>query len=110
MADVELDRSADGSSISPRVGDRILIRLPESPAGGYRWSAESIPDPVLALSASEFTAGPASRPGGGGMRAFAFDVRQAGTGELRLRLSRAWESESPAASEFSIQIRARDPE
>ena len=104
MADRVLDASDRGSSVRAAVGDRLLIRLPESPTNGYLWSADTFTASVLTLEGSKFTKAGDSKLGAGGIRTFSFGLLNAGHGEVRLRLRRAWERDRPPAEEFAIEV------
>ncbi len=104
MSDRVLDASDSGSSVRAAVGDRLLIRLVESPTNGYLWAADEFPTSVLALLGSEFTRAPESQLGGGGLRTFTFGVLDLGRGEVRLRLRRPWERDRPPAQEFALEV------
>lgn len=101
-----LTRADSGRTVDLRVGDRLLIRLDESPTTGFAWTGEG-GDDTLVQQASDFA--PTSTAfGGGGLRSFLFMAEQAGVAELRLRLWRAWEGDSSVVGVFTVTARIRE--
>lgn len=98
-----LTRTDSGKTIDLRVGDRLLVRLEESPTTGFAWAREG-GDDTLVQQASDFA--PASAGvGGGGLRSFLFMAEKAGVVQLRLRLWRAWEGDSSVIEVFTATAR-----
>lgn len=98
-----LTRADSGSTVDLRVGERLLVRLDESPTTGFAWTREGGND-ALVEQDSDFA--PASAGlGGGGLRSFLFMAEKAGVVQLRLRLWRAWEGDSSVVEVFTATAR-----
>lgn len=84
--------------------DVVLIRLEENPTTGYRWEVDAVDDRVVELQNSNYSMATESGVGGGGVRTFTFKAKSPGTGSIRLKLRRAWESEDAATNHFAVTI------
>lgn len=100
----------EGKTIKVRVGTKFTVELRGVPTAGYVWEAAEIP-PFLAAAGA--TSGPTStdqlKPGfagGSHWEVLAFDVKEAGSGVLRLVQRRPWEADEPPADEFQATIEA----
>ncbi|MDT0457852.1 protease inhibitor I42 family protein [Streptomyces sp. DSM 41527] len=71
---------ADDTEIAVSAGDRFSVRVPDDPAGGYRWIiAEPRPDPAVLRAAG--SGGPPPAATG---RYLAFEAVRPGRTDLRL--------------------------
>lgn len=84
--------------------DVVLIRLEENPTTGYRWEVDAVDDRVVELQDSHYSMATGTGIGGGGVRTFTFKAKSPGTGFIRFKLRRAWESEDAAAERFAVTI------
>jgi inhibitor of cysteine peptidase len=94
VADIEIRESGTSVTVSP--GDRIVIRVPETPSTGYQWAPETIPD-ALELISSEFEPPTQLRPGAAGERTIHLSATKPGRGETIFRLVRGWQTDAPLA-------------
>jgi inhibitor of cysteine peptidase len=92
----------DGTSQTCRigVGDRVELRLPETPTTGYRWHAD--PGPLLRLVDDTY-AGQTNPRGAGGVRVLTFEATGAGRAEVSLVKRRAW-GDSSAVAQASVAV------
>ncbi|MGX1758756.1 protease inhibitor I42 family protein [Streptomyces lydicus] len=75
---------ADDTEISVFAGDRFSVRVPDDPAGGYRWIiAEPRPDPAV-LRAAGAHGDTGDPPPDGTARHLAFEAVRPGRTDLRL--------------------------
>jgi inhibitor of cysteine peptidase len=89
--------------VSP--GESVVIRLPENPTTGYRWSVEEIDPAVVEVGESEFEPSQELRQAGaGGTRSFHLRARQSGTSPVTLVLRRPWESSGESLRRFQVNI------
>ena len=102
MAEHVLTESADNSRLSVRVGDRIVIRLPENSGAGYAWEADSLDDDRLELTARTYEAD--ATIGGEGVGVLTFAAKATGRTRLELRKVRPWESPRRSTGRFSIAV------
>lgn len=100
MALVHLSEKDAEVQTAVSKGDTVELRLRETPTTGYRWRWR-LPE-SLALVADEHVTAEPGRPGQGGQRRLAFDVRDVGTHELRAELARPWEEAAATALTFVI--------
>jgi len=101
VAVTEIEVHSSGERVKASTGDRIVIQIPENATTGYRWVVADLPT-TLALASDELLPPTSTRPGAGGERRIALDVRGAGEGEVVLSLVRPWEGE--AADRFVLSI------
>lgn len=101
----ELGESDAGSRHRVRVGERVTVRLPETPTTGYRWEVLD-PDPRLELVDDRFE-GTAEPRGAAGVRVLVFEPAAAGVLGLRLVRRRRWGGGEPV-DDFSVEVDARD--
>lgn len=88
--------------VSVRVGDRIVLRLPENPTTGYRWQTEFPPFLRLAHDANEH----GEAPGAGGFRVLELVVAAAGLDEIRLACARPMDAANARIDQFNVVLEA----
>jgi inhibitor of cysteine peptidase len=105
MDTLTLGEADDGKPLALQRGQRVLLRLPETPTTGYRWE----PPPEVTLLADDFAPLQAEAAAGtGGMRTLCFELASATTtGPVRFELRRAWGGGPPAGS-FTLQVTVQD--
>jgi inhibitor of cysteine peptidase len=102
---VEVSESDDGAVKRVSPGEGVVIRLPENPTTGYRWSVEEIDPSVVEVAESEFEPSEEpSRPGAGGTRYLHLRARQPGTSPVTLVLRRPWESGGESLRRFQVNL------
>src|SRR5262245_8197601 len=100
MGVAEIEVTASGSSVRVRVGDEILLRVPEIPTTGYAWTVSAV-DPALHLVESTYRGESGEpTPGAGGQRVIRLRAASPGEADARFTLKRPWESD--AAQTFSL--------
>jgi inhibitor of cysteine peptidase len=104
VATITLTRADNGNVVALRVGDRLVLRLEENPATGYRWAMEAHDDKVVSLQHLEYGPLPHAGVGGGGHRTWTFIAQKAGTDTLQLKLWRAWEGETSITRRFAVTL------
>ena len=105
-ADLELDRAADGQTVTLDVGQGLRLRLAENPTTGYQWSVSG--SGGLSLESSVFTPVGAAA-GGGGTREFQWRAHFAGSHPLSLAQRRAWEPIDKALGHFALTVVVEGP-
>ncbi|NJD08715.1 MAG: hypothetical protein FIA97_19810 [Methylococcaceae bacterium] len=98
---IEVDAQANGQIITLAQGQGVVIRLPENPTTGYRWTVASCEG--MRLEADDYF------PSGGGVGAAGtrrFRWRPVGSGafQIGLVLRRAWEDPAATAGRFVLKI------
>jgi len=104
MANIVVTEADLGREVAARVGDAVVVQLPENPTTGFRWALASPQGDVLDLSHDEFQASAQTGVGAGGLRVFRFGAKSTGSGRIELKLARAWESDPPKAA-FSVDVK-----
>lgn len=91
-----------------RVGDELLIRLPEIPSSGYAW--ELVDPAALPLSVIEERLDPEDDEqvvlGGIAQRRFHLRAETTGTADVTVRLTRPWESAAADNATFHVTVGA----
>jgi inhibitor of cysteine peptidase len=100
MSKLCLGPADSGREVTLKLGDRVLIRLPENPSTGYRWAVD-VPD-VLNLTRDENEPGEA--PGAAGFRVFEFMADALGRAAIDLGCGRAWEPAAPPIDRFHVTL------
>ena len=101
---VHLTEAESEDPVKLRKGDTVELRLPETPATGYRWRWR-LPEGLRMIvdehvpARSELGPAPAGRAG---QRRLAFDVHVRGRHELRAELARPWEGEPRQLLTFTV--------
>jgi inhibitor of cysteine peptidase len=106
MAEIVVTEGSNGGALSAKVGDTLIVQLPETPATGFRWASAVADTATVALTGDDFQLGARSGVGGGGLRIFRFATKSPGSTDLKFKLARSWESGPPKAV-FSVRVDAR---
>ena len=84
----------------------ILIRLPESPATGYRLNVNVVDAQFITLQDSKFQIDAGTGVGGGGVITFVFKAQSPGTTILSLHLARPWDKDD-VIKRFEVTLRVK---
>jgi inhibitor of cysteine peptidase len=101
--DRQVDQGFDGREVSLRVGESLVLSLPENPTTGFTWEIHETGSPACALRDTVFDP-PTAGVGRGGTRRWRFEAVQAATSTLALVYRRASE-DRPPARRFRLTIR-----
>jgi inhibitor of cysteine peptidase len=106
---LELTKADSAKSVEARPGDLIIIRLPENPTTGFRWTVDKV-DPLCGeAQESSFSPARDATVGGGGERTFSFQVKgEGGTGNIGLKLRREWEGDASVVERFGVTVKVRN--
>ncbi len=102
---VKLDESANGTSVSLRAGQTLIIALKSNPTTGYDWQVDQADEKVVRVVKQDFQ--PASDPerlGAPGQTVVEFQAVSAGTTTLRLIYVRPWEKDVEPQETFQVRI------
>lgn len=80
----------DGSQ-SMRVGESLVVKLPENGSTGYSWKHSWVPQRLLSLARDYYVAPDAALPGAGGTRCLVFKALAAGQVDVTVQYGRWWE-------------------
>jgi inhibitor of cysteine peptidase len=108
MSTRTLTRDDQGSVVTAKVGERLIIRLPESPSTGYRWALDKSNEGILTLEETAYERSPTSGTGGGGQRTLTFLMQAVGTVLLQLKHWRAWEGDASITERFTLTLHVQE--
>ncbi len=100
-----LNRADHNRIAELRVGERLIVRLPENPTTGYTWAIDETDSRSLALGSTDYTPPETGSIGVRGQRAFVFTVRQPGEVVLKLKYWRFWEGDASATEHYVVNLR-----
>lgn len=104
LAVITLGPAANGTAVSVRAGDGVVVRLPGNATTGYRWSVTRT-TPALHIVGAAYVAPHAGVVGSGGTYVFRFVARR-GTGRLALAYRRPWETAPPLRT-YAVTVHVR---
>jgi inhibitor of cysteine peptidase len=96
----------DGREINLNSRDEFEINLPETRTAGYKWTADTAPDPTYEMLGDQSEV-PTGTTGGSGLHHFHFRARNAGSGEIKLHYGRAWDQEKGPEKTFTLKVHVR---
>jgi predicted secreted protein len=99
-----LTKKDSGKTITLRVGDKIAIKLAETPSTNYLWDIEQTDSNILKCLGSKYVQDPLSSEASGN-RTFLFQALKPGTVHLKLKQWRLWESIKPIIGRFNAVIK-----
>lgn len=105
MSDIAITRAENGKTFGVRVGDKVTVRLDESPTTGYRWVLDTDGGGIVSLQSSDYQPASGGGIGSGGQAVFAFVAREVGHVALRFKLWREWEGNSSIIDTVTVDIR-----
>lgn len=104
-SEVEIDESADGTTVNLRAGQRLIVTLKSNPTTGYDWQVAEVDEDIAQPTKQEFL--PASDPerlGAPGQTVHQFEAVGAGTTDLRLVYVRPWEEGVEPEDTFQVRV------
>jgi inhibitor of cysteine peptidase len=101
---VLLTKADYGKSITVHLGDKVLLRLNESPSTGFRWAVESGASGIIEFHGSDYIPAQDSAVGRGGQRIFVFETKGSGRVRLVLKLRREWATNLSRRASKSISM------
>ena len=107
MAELNLGLADKDRTISARVEDHILVKLPENQTTGFKWILTSITEETVTLETRETTPPDSGSLGAGGGVTFRFITKAIGLGKVVLELLRG-PQDTNAASEFQFNVDIRN--
>lgn len=100
---LSITETENGRTVDIRLGESVRINLPENATSGYRWAIDHFNKSVLEPVAAE-PQYQASGVGSGGLVAFVFKGKKAGSGEVTLKYWRHWEGDASVINRFHIRL------
>jgi inhibitor of cysteine peptidase len=87
-----------------KVGESIIIRLPENPTTGFNWEIKDFDKEILELAEAQYHANEGTKIGGGGTKTFKFKSKSLGSTRVKLILKRISEPDNSAIQHFEAII------
>lgn len=81
----QMDKHADGRTISVSKGDIIEVRLDEVPTTGYMWNSDVINNDLFIIHNNQYSAYSDVGIGGRGVRVLSFKAIKSGAGVISLK-------------------------
>ena len=106
MARVIVGERENGTDVSVRLGDTLVIRLLENSTAGYRWAVSSIDSDVLEIAAQDYEPARAG-VGSAGVSVWTLAPKHAGRTRIELKKIRPWNKDDPAAERFTVELTIR---
>lgn len=93
----------NGARVAARVGDTIVLRLPETSGGGYRWTLTSAGTAALEMSGHHYEQTGAGI-GSAGASVWTFTPKQAGHARIELKKVRPWNPRDAGGERFAVDV------
>jgi inhibitor of cysteine peptidase len=93
-----------GQVVDVRVGQLVVLSLPENATTGYRWAIDHI-DNDLVEADQPTRQYPSSAVGSGGRIEWVFTLKAPGNTEIALKQWRNWEGDRSIVMRFRVQLR-----
>lgn len=100
-----LTQADNNRTAEPRVGERLIVRLPENPTTGYTWAIDETDSRLLALDSTDYVPPETGSIGARGQRAFVFTARQSGEVALKFKYWRFWEGDASVTERYVVNLR-----
>jgi predicted secreted protein len=107
VAEVTVRDDQNGARITARVGDTIVVRLPEISGAGYRWTLTSVDSEALEMEEHRYEPARAG-VGGAGASVWRFTPKRAGRTRVELKKVRPWNPGDPAGERFAVDLEIGD--
>ena len=103
MNELTLTDADAGRKVSVRVGDVIMLHLPENAAAGYQWRT-SHDDPAHVEVRRERYDTVNASTGSAGIAVWKLTAKLPGSARIELKKSRPWENTDTGAQTFAITL------
>jgi inhibitor of cysteine peptidase len=101
--ELTVGKEQDGATLALRVGESLLLQLPENPTSGYRWAFARLDDTRLTVDDAAYRSDD-PRPGTGGVATWTLRARAPGQPQVELKRWRPWEGDRSIVERFSITL------
>jgi len=106
--EVKVGAADNGSEVTLKSGQTLVVALEANPTTGYDWLLEIEPDEdVLSVVGKEFEGPGGERVGAGGVTIWRFRAVAAGETSFQLGYARAWEKGVEPLETFSLRVVVR---
>jgi inhibitor of cysteine peptidase len=103
----QFGQDANGKTVDLAVGQDLRVSLPGNVTTGFDWAvAGALPSQLTSVT-STYVSSSTGVVGAGGTRTLVFRGAVAGTGTLRLRYARSWETGIAPAKTYTLTVNVR---
>lgn len=102
MTEVTVEAAESGRSVALKVGQTLLVKLPDRGGAGFSWQVEGNDTAILEPGPSRFETPPGGA--GGGSQSLPFKALKAGRVELAFKSRRPWERDQPPAQTVTFTV------
>lgn len=103
MATINLDESANGTSIHVAANDIVEISLDETPTTGYQWQVSELDKKHFQLVKEDYELFGGAAMGGGGTKKIQLRALASGQGAVRLQNIQPWSGDVYKTFEFTYK-------
>lgn len=96
-------RADAGATFSLKVGETLVLELPEMPSSGYRWSFDRLDETRVVVVHSAYR-GKDDRAGAGGVATWTLRASAPGKALVKLKRWRQWEGDRSIVERFSAHL------
>jgi predicted secreted protein len=96
--------SDKGRDFAIKSGQRLVVKLEETPGTGYRWTLGTNVPQILRFIGSKYIAPAGAQLGKPGISEWTFEASGSGDGRLYMRRSRPWDSSNTTSTDFEINV------
>jgi inhibitor of cysteine peptidase len=101
---IVLTEQNQGQAVDVRVGQPVVLSLPENATTGYRWAIDHL-DSSLVQASETAARYPSTAAGSGGRVEWEFVAKAPGNTEIALKQWRPWEGDRSVVERFRVQLR-----
>jgi inhibitor of cysteine peptidase len=94
-SEVSIGEEKNGSEVSLKVGQTLVLTLASNPSTGYQWRADEVDEGVLEEVSHDYRADWPVIPGSGGRDIWRFKALSPGNTTLTMVYERSWEEAEP---------------
>jgi inhibitor of cysteine peptidase len=107
VAELRVTEAQNGGRLKVRVGDTIVVCLPELTGTGYRWTVDSLDEAHIRLVEQSYQS-MSTAIGGAGVAVWRLETTRPGRTRVQLKKSRPWESGDAVSQRFAVDLEVAD--
>ena len=107
MAELTVTETQNGGRLKVRVGDTIVVCLPELAGTGYRWTVASLDEAHVRLVEQSYQS-MGTALGGAGVAVWRLETTRPGRTRVQLKKSRPWEPGDAVSQRFAVDLEVAD--
>lgn len=104
MAELTVGEDQNGREIVAHMGDTVILRLPETSGGGYRWTLTSIDTDRLDMKDERYAPDRAGI-GSAGASVWRLTPKKTGRARVELKKVRPWDPADSARDSFAVVLK-----